>query len=213
MFGTAVSFEEEFDSVLDSVHYNYQRVLAEIDADWDARRPPVYRLNRKLIRMDEDSVRDGFFINESIAIINGGPMLMNDFNAVPPYFRDRLTFVKLLQSRILVRKLLISDYIYSLITYHCLEMTQKNYVQWLTTCTINSQAIMVFMKKWYENKFECECIKNETFYQIGGVNQCATCAEMIRKMDGHLFLESFSTSIVQWTLMAIKGRHKLDITH
>ena len=70
-----------------------------ITQDWSARRPAVSRLEKRFLRMTEETVEDGCLINDSIRIEPSGPIIENDLGSVPSRFDKKMDIQQLLQSR------------------------------------------------------------------------------------------------------------------
>ena len=82
------------------VLYEYNRVYNSISHDWSAENPPVSKLEKQFVCLSNEVLEDGVFINETIRLENGGPVLENNLETVPLRFEKRMDLQQLMQSRL-----------------------------------------------------------------------------------------------------------------
>ena len=80
--------------------YQYSQVKDAIEQDWTGESLPVAFLEKKFLRLSEDSLEDGCLMNDTVLVENDGPILENDLENVPPRYSNRMDLQQLLQSRI-----------------------------------------------------------------------------------------------------------------
>ena len=84
-----------------AIDYKYGRVIDAIERDWTGANLPVSLLDKHFLRLTEDTLDDGVLMNETVFVENGGPVLENNLESVPPRYGNKLMFQQLLQSRMM----------------------------------------------------------------------------------------------------------------
>ena len=63
--------------------------------------PPRHLLEKSWLRLTENAMLDGQWINERVVITDGHPMLTNNLSKVPEQDLKKLSFKEILESRII----------------------------------------------------------------------------------------------------------------
>ena len=90
-----------FEGLEDSIIYRYRTLQLQIERDWSVENPPRHLLEKSWLRLTENAMRDGQWINERVVIRNGHPMLTNNLSKAPEQDLKKLSFKELLESRII----------------------------------------------------------------------------------------------------------------
>ena len=90
-----------FEGLEDSIIYRYRTLELQIERDWTTADPPRHLLEKSWLRLTENAMRDGQWINERVVVRDGHPMLTNNLSKVPEKDLKKLSFRELLESRII----------------------------------------------------------------------------------------------------------------
>ena len=90
-----------FEGLEDSIIYRFRTLELQIERDWSIENPPRHLLEKSWLRLTENAMHDGQWINERVVIRNGHPMLTNNLSKVPEQEMEKLSFKELLESRII----------------------------------------------------------------------------------------------------------------
>ena len=80
--------------------YRFRTAELQINHDWTAEHPPRSLLEKSWLRLTDNAMLDGQWINPRIVIRDGHPMLTNSLNAVPAEDLIKMPFKQILESRI-----------------------------------------------------------------------------------------------------------------
>ena len=101
VFGAEFKDEEfVFEGLEDAVIYRFRTAELQINHDWTVERPPRSLLEKSWLRLTDNAMRDGQWINPRIVIRNGHPMLTNSLTTVPVEDLVKMPFKQILESRI-----------------------------------------------------------------------------------------------------------------
>ena len=91
---------ETTDDISDTIRYNFNMIDLGI-VGWDQRRPPIHRIDRRLVPLDVETVADRTLIHPVMEMSATGPVLRNTFAKVPDVYPLRHTFTDFIQTRVM----------------------------------------------------------------------------------------------------------------
>lgn len=86
-------------------------------------------------------------------------------------------------------------------------MRENNYAAWLKLTSVRPNALIIFLKSLFAPREEpCDCLEKGIMFITGNLNKCRRCAEVMCKLDTHLFRGVISTALIGWVGMIFEGK-------